>query len=89
MDADIQWGPDQDHNVCLVKFVPMPIEWEEGERVRSGPMEHPIHSEHIKARGRVGKEELINWMGNRSNEYWARAASEATDDAEDLGWETW
>ncbi|KAI8648648.1 hypothetical protein NCS57_01476500 [Fusarium keratoplasticum] len=90
LDADIQWGPDQDHNVCLVKFDPMPIEWEEGERVRWDPMEHPIHSEHMKARERVGdKEGLIRWMGDRSNDHWAREASEATDDALKLGWKSW
>ncbi|KAF5006576.1 hypothetical protein FDECE_7051 [Fusarium decemcellulare] len=90
LDADIQWDQDQDHNVCLVKFDPMPIEWEEGEKVRWDPMKHPIHPEHIKARGRVGdKEELIRWMMDRSHDHWARAASEATDDAGDLGWETW
>ncbi|KAH7271058.1 hypothetical protein NW759_001559 [Fusarium solani] len=90
LDADIQWGPDQDHNVCLVKFDPMPIEWEEGETVRWDPMEHPVHSEHMKARERVGdKDGLIRWMGDRSNDHWAREASEATDDVQDLGWETW
>ncbi|EEU41641.1 uncharacterized protein NECHADRAFT_87919 [Fusarium vanettenii 77-13-4] len=90
LDADIHWGPDQDHNFCLVKFDPMPIEWEEGERVRWDPMEHPIHSEHMKARQKVGdKGTLISWMGDRSHDHWAREASYATDDAEDLGWETW
>ncbi|UPL03953.1 hypothetical protein LCI18_014887 [Fusarium solani-melongenae] len=89
LDADIQWGPDQDHDVCLVKFDPMPIELEEGERLRWDPMEHPIQLKHMKAMGRVGDEGLVRWMSDRSDDHWAREASEATDDAEDLGWETW
>ncbi|KAH7134340.1 hypothetical protein EDB81DRAFT_95933 [Dactylonectria macrodidyma] len=90
LDADIQWGPNQDHDVCLVKFDPIPIEWEEGEKVRWDPMKHPVHSQRMKARGRVGyEEELISWMGNRTNSQWVLAADDATCDAEELGWESW
>jgi hypothetical protein len=90
LDADVQWGPNQDHDVYLVKFDPIPIEWEEGERVRWDPMEHPIHSELMKARGRVGhEEELASWMGNTSHSQWSVAANDAECDAEELGWESW
>ncbi|CAH0058662.1 unnamed protein product [Clonostachys solani] len=90
LDADVQWGPDQDHDVCLVQFDPMPIEWEEGARVGWDPMEHPIRSKHIKAMSRLGDEEsLIYWMGDRGQDNWALVARDASNDAKDLGWETW
>ncbi|CAG9947534.1 unnamed protein product [Clonostachys rosea f. rosea IK726] len=87
LDADIQWGPDQDHNVCVVQFDPMPIEGEEGARVRWDPMEHPIHLSHMKVRSRVDDEALYLWMSDKSHSHWTREACDATDYAEDLGWE--
>ena len=48
----------------------MPIEWEEGEVIRWAPMDHSIHSEHMRARGSIGYEEgLAGWMGNRSGDH--------------------
>ncbi|CAH0003213.1 unnamed protein product [Clonostachys byssicola] len=91
LDADIpRWDSDEDHNVCVVEFDPMPIEWEEGEKARWDPMGHPIRLRYKKARSMVDNEEaLTSWMSNRTHSRWAREACEATDIAEDLGWEAW
>ncbi|KAL2752062.1 hypothetical protein ACRALDRAFT_1066143 [Sodiomyces alcalophilus JCM 7366] len=90
-DADVQWGANhEDREVYLVKFDPIPIEWEEGETVKFDPMEHPIHSERMSARGRKGYEEgAVSWMENRKNSNWEVAANDATCEARGLGWESW
>ncbi|KAH7146247.1 hypothetical protein EDB81DRAFT_794736 [Dactylonectria macrodidyma] len=90
-DSNIQWSPEyEDRQVTVVKFDPIPIEWEEGEVVRWDPMEHPIHSEQMNARGRKGYEEgLVSWMGNRKSTHWDEEAGGATCRAVELGWKSW
>ncbi|KAH7147072.1 hypothetical protein B0J13DRAFT_665034 [Dactylonectria estremocensis] len=89
-DADVQWGRNQDHPVDLVKFNPIPLELGEGEVAKWDPMEHPIHSVQMSARGRKGLEAgAITWMEDRKHTHWEEAADIATVDATALGWESW
>ncbi|KAH7000753.1 hypothetical protein EDB80DRAFT_724424 [Ilyonectria destructans] len=93
-DADVQWGADSDdRQVDLVQFDPIPIEVEEDEILKWDPMEHPVHSERMSARGRaIGwdiEAGVVSWMDDRKNANWEVAANEAMCNAKDLGWESW
>ncbi|KAF7547241.1 hypothetical protein G7Z17_g7878 [Cylindrodendrum hubeiense] len=78
--ADVQWGTDSiDHEVCLVKFDPIPIEWDEDDIVTWDPMEHPIHSKRMNARGSEENQNqaAVSWMEDRKNANWEVAANDA------------
>lgn len=90
-DADVQWGANsEDHEVDLVTFDPIPLELEEDEIAKWDPMEHPIHSVRMSARGKKGLEAgAVSWMEDRKDTHWEEAANVATCYATDLGWESW
>lgn len=90
-DADVEWGAtSKDREVNLVRFDPIPIEWEEGEVVRWDPMEHPIYSVQMSARGRDRMADgAAYWMEDRKSTHWEKAANAATCNAQELGWESW
>ncbi|KIL84652.1 hypothetical protein FAVG1_12179 [Fusarium avenaceum] len=84
--SDIQ----SSRNVCLVKFDPMPIKWEEGAVVRWDPMEQPINTKYMKLIDEEsGEEDLRDWIQDRKNDRWVLEATDATDQAKTLGWKAW
>jgi hypothetical protein len=88
-DEVIKWGPsgpgynEQALNIRVVRFDPVPLEYEEGEVVRWDPMEHPIQ---VKQDPDLW---FIIWANDRGHESWANHAIYATAHATELGWETW
>ncbi|CAJ0551538.1 Ff.00g114680.m01.CDS01 [Fusarium sp. VM40] len=84
--SDIQ----SSRNVCLVKFDPMPIKWEEGARVRWDPKEQPICTKYMKLIDEGGGEEdLRDWIQDRRDARWVLEASGATEQAKTPGRKAW
>ncbi|KAJ4233077.1 hypothetical protein NW759_001860 [Fusarium solani] len=77
--------------IYLVKFDPIPIpDWDEEVECKPSPMERPIVSRRMKAKSEEGFEDgLFGWMETRKMSLWEQAADEATDNALELGWESW
>lgn len=89
--ADVQWSDDDDNRkINLVRFNPVPRQWEEGEVFKFDPIEHLIHSVRMSARGREDYiDGAVGWMVNRKNSNWELESYEAMCNARDLGSESW
>lgn len=74
-----------------VEFDPIPIpDWDEEVECKPSPMERPIVSRRMKAKSGEGFEDgIFGWMETRKRSLWEQAADEATDNALELGWESW
>lgn len=89
-DADVncKGTAGNSRDVCLVTFDP--ISDQDGEASTFNPMEHPVHSKQMKARDEEYFDAgLFGWMEMRKNSSWEQKASEATENAMKLGWESW
>ncbi|KAH6953594.1 hypothetical protein DER45DRAFT_490669 [Fusarium avenaceum] len=85
-NSDIQ----SSRNVCLVKFDPMPIDWEEGAVIRWDPREQPVCTKYMKLINEEGGEEYLrDWIQDRKKDRWVLGATDATDQAKILGWKAW
>ncbi|UPK95050.1 hypothetical protein LCI18_005985 [Fusarium solani-melongenae] len=74
-----------------VQFDPIPTpDWDEEMECNPSPMERPIVSRRMKAKSEEGFEDgIFGWMETRKMSLWEQAADEATDNALELGWESW
>lgn len=77
-------------DIDVVTFDPIDQEdmWGEDEVRKFDPMKHPVYATRMKVREDCERG-VIDWMYLRACSYWESAAAEATDDAFNLGWESW
>ncbi|KAH7182294.1 uncharacterized protein B0J16DRAFT_147532 [Fusarium flagelliforme] len=90
-DTDCTRGKAETRAISLVRFDPIPLEWdEEQDGVKKwDPMDHPICSEPIPVVN-VGSDYSVgSWQDIRTRKFWEEEANEATNRAWDLGWKTW
>ncbi|RSL60647.1 hypothetical protein CEP54_006631 [Fusarium duplospermum] len=92
-DADIECrtAEQKARDIYLVEFDPVSIpDWDEEEDGAPNPMDQPIRSTRMKAKGEDGFDSgLFGWMETRKISHWEEEANHATWEALKLGWKSW